>query len=331
MLKCSFFILRFPERRQPNRSTIFRLKANLLNFGSYSKPRQNKYKEKDEVGEINVLASVQAKPQNACRSIEEDVGVPKTRVQKILNKHKFRPYKVNIVHHLHPDDPDRRLVFCNWFLEQVRLNNNFARKVIWSDEAFISSAGIFNRQNTRHWYQENQNIIFEREQQGRFGFSVSCFILDTKIIYRIYEGGLSGQLYLQILQDVIPELLDDVPLAHINSIFFQQDGAPSHNSRLVRPFLDNHFGGRWIGTQGPIRWPARSPDLTILDFFLWSYLKNKIYCNRHNNVEELRAATDAAFQYLRMHSLIIRNALARVEKVCGLCIRQNGRQFEQFN
>jgi len=57
-------------------------------------------------------------------------------------------------------------------------------------------------------------------------------------------------------------------------MFFQQDGAPAHNAIIaIRRHLDQIFPNRWIGTFGVILWPARSPDLTPLDLFLWGYLK----------------------------------------------------------
>jgi hypothetical protein len=37
-----------------------------------------------------------------------------------------------------------------------------------------------------------------------------------------------------------------------------------------------------------MEWPARSPNLTPLDFFLWRYLKSKVYNNRSNNLEDLK-------------------------------------------
>lgn len=37
-----------------------------------------------------------------------------------------------------------------------------------------------------------------------------------------------------------------------------------------------------MGTTGlepiaEIQWPSRSPDLSVLDFFFWGYLKNEVY------------------------------------------------------
>jgi hypothetical protein len=46
---------------------------------------------------------------------------------------------------------------------------------------------------------------------------------------------------------------------------------------------------RWIGRDGPIAWSPRRPDLTTLDFFLWSYVKNIVYQVKINDHEHLKA------------------------------------------
>jgi hypothetical protein len=37
------------------------------------------------------------------------------------------------------------------------------------------------------------------------------------------------------------------------------------------------YPNRWIGRGGLRHWPALSPDLNPLDFFLWGYVKNVVY------------------------------------------------------
>jgi len=59
-------------------------------------------------------------------------------------------------------------------------------------------------------------------------------------------------------------------------MWIQLDGALSYYARIERNFLNRRYNGMWIG-QGPIAWPARSPDLTLLDSYLWGYLKNVMY------------------------------------------------------
>lgn len=46
--------------------------------------------------------------------------------------------------------------------------------------------------------------------------------------------------------------------------------------------LERETPNSWIGRCGEddlalLKWPPRSPDLTVCDFFLWSYVKDKAY------------------------------------------------------
>ncbi len=40
-------------------------------------------------------------------------------------------------------------------------------------------------------------------------------------------------------------------------------------------------------------WPARSPDFTPPDFFLWAYLKSSVYFNKPTTVDELKTEIEA--------------------------------------
>ena len=55
----------------------------------------------------------------------------------------------------------------------------------------------------------------------------------------------------------------------------------------VRNYLNEQFPGTWIGRHGSM-WPARSPDLTPLDFFFWGVLKDRVYAHKINNQEHLK-------------------------------------------
>jgi len=60
-------------------------------------------------------------------------------------------------------------------------------------------------------------------------------------------------------------------------IHFQQDGAPPHYLGEVRVYLNTRFPGRWIGRAAPIAWPPLSQDLNPLDFFLWGFVKDRLF------------------------------------------------------
>ena len=42
-----------------------------------------------------------------------------------------------------------------------------------------------------------------------------------------------------------------------------------------------------MGRRGPYEWPARSPNLTPCDFFLWSWLKEQVYSTKRTTLDEL--------------------------------------------
>ena len=70
---------------------------------------------------------------------------------------------------------------------------------------------------------------------------------------------------------ILPELSRRTAL---NDIVWMQNGAPPHIARSVKKLLDQHFGDRIISRHYPFPWPARSPDLTLMDF--WFYGMSQI-------------------------------------------------------
>ena len=80
-------------------------------------------------------------------------------------------------------------------------------------------------------------------------------------------------------------------------IIFQQDGASPHWGSDVRRFLDATIPNRQIGRDGPTPWPPRSPDITPLYFFLWRYVKDKVFWTPVPDITDLKARiTDILLQ-----------------------------------
>ena len=82
------------------------------------------------------------------------------------------------------------------------------------------------------------------------------------------------------------------------SDWYVNDGAPAHNVQVVKTALNIRFHDQWIANQGPFHWPARSPDLTPLDFFIWGTIKDKVYARPITTKENLIERVKAAFQSL---------------------------------
>ena len=60
---------------------------------------------------------------------------------------------------------------------------------------------------------------------------------------------------------------------------------PPHTSNIVQEWLATKFGQKFlaVGT-----WPARSPDLNPCDYFLWIFLKDRLYNLVPKTLEDLK-------------------------------------------
>jgi hypothetical protein len=106
----------------------------------------------------------------------------------------------------------------------------------------------------------------------------------------ILEDCMTEQNYVDVLQNELPKQLEDVPLATRIAMYFQHDRAPPHYARFVMQHLNDTFPNRWIGRGSTINRPPRSPDLTPLDFCLWSWMKSEVYRRKVDTWDELSIA-----------------------------------------
>ena len=109
---------------------------------------------------------------------------------------------------------------------------------------------------------------------------------------------------------------------------FQQDGASPHYSNIARNYLNEHLEGKWIGRRGAIEWPARSPDLTPLDFFLWGFLKHKVYGEKILNIQHLKEVITRHIEELKTNTDLLKEVMYSVSKRINECIDAGGLHFE---
>lgn len=263
------------------------------------------------------------------REVALELDLPRQLVWDVLNKNNFKPYKIHVSQTLHPGDEERRMQWCNWLLEKINLDGDFLNKIIWTDECKFTNCGMFNRHNEHYWAIENPRQFREARPQIRFGLNVWAGIVgDTIIGPYIFEETLNAARYEQFLRTQLLNYLEDLPLARLRELWWQQDGAPPHNAREVVNILNNYFPNKWIGNNGFVRWPARSPDMSVLDYFLWGVLKGRIYKTRSANIEELRNNIINAFRGIRRRD--IARAVSGLRKRAELCLETNGAQFEHL-
>ena len=144
-----------------------------------------------------------------------------------------------------------------------------------------------------------------------------------------FPGNVNGEAYLNMLNNVVPILSQHYEIQDNGAFqraWWAQDGAPAHRRIIVRDRPQELFRNRVIAFGHPREWPPRSPDLTPCDFFLWGYLKSRVYQTPPQNLEDLRNRITAEVPSLPRN--MVRRAVMDMESRAPLCIERNGAHIE---
>lgn len=332
LLASRVYAVRYPDAERKPRSEAFeRVMQRFLDTGNvvYNKRKVINRAITNEGNELRVLLAVQENPTVSHAGIFEETDIRRTSVSRILHKYKYHPYHIELHQELFENDYLRRITFCNWMVNKIRELPNFLSNVMFSDEATFKNNGIVNRHNMHYYSTENPHWVRTIDNQNRWSINVWGAILGPYIIGpHFFEERLTGEVYLNFLRNELPVLLQQVDEATRQNFWLQHDGAPPHFQEHVRIFLNNWKENKWIGRGGPVAWPARSPDLTPLDFYLWGYVKDDVFSIAPTNRENMKGRIREAFRNVRIATLqaVQQNFVRRLH----LCIQQEGRTFEHL-
>lgn len=278
--------------------------------------------------EDRILRVVQEDPTTSTRRVGAQLHISHRDVWSVVHNEGMYPYHTLQVQELRPGDAAKRLDFCTLMIDNLDTDNNYFNNVLWSDECTFTRAGFFNTHNDHTWATENPRVFKVTKTQYTFKVNVWAGIVGHRLIGpHIFDGNLNSAQYLDFLKNVLPVLLEDVDLATRRNLVFQQDGAPPHSTNAVKDWLNTTFRQPWIGRNGPIPWPPRSPDLTPMDFYLWGHFKQEVYSVPIETREQLIERIHLAAQTIqtRMENI---NIIGETERRMNICVRQNGAHFE---
>ena len=317
-------------RAPPDRKTITTLVKKFESTGSVLNDTRRSGRPIVSTSEDNVekvKCHMAEHPTSSTRRTSDELNMSQSTVQRIVRGNlKLKPYRPRLIHELNEDDPDRRLEFCNTFIAMCEDDEMLINNIWWSDESTFKLSGEINRHNCVYWAESNPHETVVKLMKSP-GLTVWAAISCTGIIGPFFfDGSVTGESYLNMLQTFFyPEL---ERRHNEDEQLFMQDGAPPHYANVVRDWLDATFPGKWIGRRGAIDWPARSPDMTPADFFLWGHLKHIVYSKPCNDLETLKQNIILSFQELDICH--IQNACKSVISRCRLCIDAEGGQFEHY-
>ena len=208
---------------------------------------------------------------------------------------------------------------------------------IIGDEAGFSMNGEVNTHNIRQYAPKGQPPAFNFERNdSRAKLTVWAALGGNGLLVGPYffDGNVNGIAYLRMLNEfVFPQLAVNFNNQYWEGLFrglwWAQDGAPAHRVIQVRDRLNEVFGNnRVVGLDHDVEWPPRSPDLTPCDFFLWGYLKDKVFSTPPQNIQDLRQKIIEQFNALREQPAVIRKAVRDMRKRTVVCVERNGGHVE---
>ena len=105
--------------------------------------------------------------------------------------------------------------------------------------------------------------------------------------------------------------------------YFQQDRATPHRSNSVQEQLSTKFPNKFINKT---QWPARSPDLNLCDYFLWGYLKSRVFKPFPTDLNDLKLNIKRDIKNIKKD--VLKSTLFNFVKRCDLIKEVNGGHIE---
>lgn len=110
-----------------------------------------------------VAESVRLNASTSTRRRSQQLNISRTTLRRILHQDLgMYTYKVQLVQELKQVDHQQRFRFADWALNKLNDDPDFARKIIFSDEAHFHLGGYVNKQNCRIWGTENPHAVVNK-------------------------------------------------------------------------------------------------------------------------------------------------------------------------
>jgi hypothetical protein len=308
----------------PDGRIIKKWEEKLFRCGSLNdNPRSGRPSEHGDEME-DICASVLRSPQKSLRQRSSELNIPQTTLHSILTKEKFRPWKPTFLQYLSEEDKVLRVNCCNEIL-RTHVTENARNNIFFSDECSIYSESKTTQ--TVWWSKENPHYHI---QLKKYPPSIMVWAaMNSKYLIGPFfiTGTVNSNKYIELLEN---EFKPELQRLHIyNQIILQQDGSTSHTAYATRDYLNENYPNRWIGINGPISWPPRSPDLTSCDNALWGIIKKKTVAKNTSTIPHLKIAIAQAFREIDRETL--RKIHKRTLRRISLCTQIGGNQVDPYD
>ena len=154
-------------------------------------------------------------------------------------------------------------------------------------------------------------------QKQRFTQKVTVWFGYTqklKIPPFFFNGNVTGYNYRSLLlSHVKPFLITQIKKQYVSARW----GYSSHRIRNFR-YLQKIFKDKLISLHTEFEWPANSPDLSPLDYFLWNEVKTKVYSQPIQDVNQMKELILPAIANIEQQ--ILSNSIENIKHRLSRCV-----------
>ena len=289
----------FPGRKTPCRKTITKIAEKFWNTGSVgngNKGHGGRYVTVRTRANVQTVRKyLEQSPWKSTWRLSQEVGISRTTAQRIIhNDLKLFLYKVQIVQKQTDTNKDKGVNFVKPSVKESRTTQVI---LAWFCLVMkpIHLSGHVNKQNMRFWASQEPH---KHTQQPLSKEKVTGWRAIGK--WRIFGSYFSedndsnrvtvnAERYILMIRRKCVHAMRRKRDIDMNTVVFQQNGAPPRCSNRTLEYLRQYFpGDRLISRWTDNLWPPYFPDLNPPDYFLWGYLKDRVSENNPQTTEVLK-------------------------------------------
>lgn len=293
---------KFNPLKPPYKSLIVKWVANFRQHGTVRDLRgstpgrethSGRKRIRDEAYLEKVRESVEMSPGRSTRRRSQELGICRSTLLRALKQDlKKFPYRISVHQKLTEVDKQNREAMSKVLMDKIENHGSFLKMLWTSDEAHCYLDKQINSKNNIFWGSSKPDIVQDRSLHSK-KVTVWCALSERAIIGPFFfeEKGktvtINTERYLKVVNKFWNQLQKDYP-AEYGRMWFQQDGATPHTSNDSLEWLTARFKKKIVSRKTEIQWPPYSPDLSPPDFFLWGYMKDRIYQNSPKTIPQLK-------------------------------------------
>jgi len=129
-----------------------------------------------------VRKSVRENPRRSIFRRLQELGLSTISTWRILRRDLgLHSYKLQLTQELKINDHRQHRVFADWVLEQLEVNPNFAKQIIFSDETHFWMNRYVNKQNCRIWDDTNPREVHQLQMQRKSLFGADFDLAKSSV------------------------------------------------------------------------------------------------------------------------------------------------------